>query len=133
MEGSNGKAEAYQRLVDAAIAECFPLVTVRRKTTDLPWVNSRARRLIRRRKAIYRKEGRSNAWKRLQKILVKLLNHRKKVYQDSQKLCLLAEDAVRHFWKNCKTYQSKDRPEQFNPRSLFPGTVSYTHLPSPRD
>ena len=53
--------------------------------------------------------------------MVKLLNHRKKVYQDSQKICLLAEDAVRHFWKNCKTYQSKDRPKQFDPRSLFPG------------
>ena len=70
-EGSNNKAEAYQGLVDTAIAECFPLITVCRKTTDLPWVNAKARRLIRRRKAIYRKEGRSDAWKRLQQILVK--------------------------------------------------------------
>ena len=39
----------------------------------------------------------------------------------SQKLCLLADDAIRHFWKNCQTYQSKDCPKQLDPRTLFPG------------
>ena len=42
-------------------------------------------------------------------------------YEQSQKLCLLADNAIRHFWKNCQNYQSKDRPKQFDPRKLFPG------------
>ena len=60
VEGSNRKAEAYQSMVDGAIERSVPLITVRRKTTDLPWMNAKARRLIRRRKAIYRAEGRSD-------------------------------------------------------------------------
>ena len=53
---SQSKASAYQALVDRAIDACFPLITVRRKTTDLPWVNAKVRHLIWRRKAVYRKE-----------------------------------------------------------------------------
>ena len=57
----------------------------------------------------------------MKKLLDELLKARKRVYKESQKIVLLANDAVRHFWKNCKTYQSKDRPVPFDPRSLFPG------------
>ena len=119
--GSNSKAEAYQRLVDGAVERFFPLITVRRKSTDLPWLNAKARRWIKRRKAIYRKEGRSSAWKTINKRIEKLLGERKKKYEESQKLVLLADDAIRHFWKNCKNYRSKDRPAQFDPKTLFPG------------
>ena len=87
---SNSKAEAYQSLVDRAIEDCFPLVTVRRKSTDLPWVNAKARRLIKRRKAVYRSEGRSASWKRLKRALDELLKDRKRTYEASQKLVLLA-------------------------------------------
>ena len=34
--GSNRKAEAHQTMLDAAIEDFFPLITVRRKSTDLP-------------------------------------------------------------------------------------------------
>ena len=119
--GSQSKAECYQRLVDSAIDDFSPLITVRRKSTDLPWLNAKARRLIRRRKGIYRSEGRSVAWKALKKKSEALLTERKEKYKESQKICLLAEDTVLHFWKNCKMYQSKDRPKQFDPRTLFPG------------
>ena len=77
-EGSNAKAENYQTLVDSAIMRFFPLITVRRKTTDLPWVNQKARTWIRRRKAIYRREGRSVAWKMMKKKIDALLAVRKK-------------------------------------------------------
>ena len=89
--------------------------------TDLPWVNGKVRRLIRRRKANYRKSGRNAAWNRLSGIVRDLLRERKRKYEESQKLCLLADDAVRHFLKNCQNYQSKDCPKQFDPRKLFPG------------
>ena len=102
--GSNSKTEIYQKMVDAAIQECFPLITMRRKSTDLPWINAGIRRLIRRRKAIYKREGRSAAWKKLKKKTDRFIKFRKGKYEESQKLCLLADDAIRHFWKNCKTY-----------------------------
>ena len=64
VEGSNRKADAYQATVTSAIETFFPLITMRRKSTDLPWVNSRIRRRIKQRKAIFRCEGRLARWRR---------------------------------------------------------------------
>ena len=62
--GSNAKANAYQGLVTAGMETCFPTITTRRKSTDLPWINNRIRRLVRRRRAIFRQEGRGRNWRR---------------------------------------------------------------------
>ena len=79
------------------------------------------RRLIKKRKAVYKTSGRSPYWKKLKKTVQELIGKRKEKYQKSQKICLLADDAERHFLKNCKTYQTKDRPTPFDPRLLYPG------------
>ena len=42
--GSNPKADAYQELVVGALERFFPLVTVRRKSTDPPWFNWKVRK-----------------------------------------------------------------------------------------
>ena len=118
-EGSQNKAVAYQGLVDRAIADFFPLITVRRKITDLPWVNGKARRLIKRRKAIYRRHGRNAAWKRLSGIVCNLLRERKMKNEQSQKLCLLAEDAVRHFWKIVRITSRRTGPSSLTQGNCF--------------
>ena len=57
-EGSNAKANLYyQATVTAALERYFPLISVRKKSTD--WINARIRKLVKRRKKVYRKEGRS--------------------------------------------------------------------------
>ena len=56
---SNAKAEVYLGEVTDAIARFFPLKTTKRKSGDLPWINSAIRRQLRQRKSIYRREGRS--------------------------------------------------------------------------
>ena len=45
-EGSNRKATLYQEAVTGALEACFPLITVRKKSTDCPWINKRIRKLI---------------------------------------------------------------------------------------
>ena len=67
-EGSNAKAELYQEAVTGALEQFFPLITVRKKSTDCPWISNRIRKLIRRRKGIYRREGRSSKWRRIKKL-----------------------------------------------------------------
>ena len=54
LAGSNAKADYYQAAMDSAMDAFFPMVHVRRKTSDCPWVNNRIRRLIRRRKRVYK-------------------------------------------------------------------------------
>ena len=72
------KAEEYDKIVMKGVGEFFPLKTTRRKDTDPPWINDNIRRKVRRRKAIYRVEGTSAAWKRLKKATVALVKKRMK-------------------------------------------------------
>ena len=120
-EGSNNKATAYQDAVTGAMEQCFPLITVRRKSTDCPWINNRIRKLISRRKGIYIREGRSQRWKRLKRVTDELIKKRRNTYLDSQRQCLLVEDARRNFFRNVKAFQAKERPKAFDPMDLFPG------------
>ena len=121
MQGSNEKAEAYQDVVTGAMEKFFPLITVRRKTTDCQWINRRIRVLVKRRKKVYRKEGRSDKWHRLKKLTEEMIFNRRKKYLESQKKGLLVEDAARNFFRNVKAFQSKERPKPFDVRELFPG------------
>ena len=74
---------------------------------------------MRRRKAIYKLQGRSSNWRRLRYRIDRLLKERKRNYEKSQKIRLLDKDAESHFFKNVKNYQSKERAAPFDARSLF--------------
>lgn len=111
----------YQEAVTGAMEKFFPLLTVRRKSTDCPWINNRVRKLIRRRRGVYRRESRSSKWRRLKKITDELIKNRRETYLQSQRDCLLVEDARRNFFRNVKAFQAKESPRQFDVRSLFPG------------
>ena len=97
-------------VVMRGVAAHFPLKTTCRKDTDPPWINDNIRRKIRRRRAIYRLEGRSGAWKKMKKDTERLIKKRMTVYQDSQRLVLLASDGHRSFFLNVKAYMTKKKP-----------------------
>ena len=92
-------------MVVGALEAFFPLITTRRKSSELPWINQRIRKRIRQRKDVYKKEGRSARWKRLKKITDEMLAARKKRYVEVQKNNLTGEDAQRNFFKNVKNIQ----------------------------
>ena len=121
LPSSNLKAEFYQREVTAALERFFPLIRVRRKTSDCPWINGRIRRLIKKRKGIYRREGRSAKWRRFKKFIDEIITKRQEYYLQSQRKVLLCDDARRNFFRNIKAFKTKDRPAPFDVRSLFPG------------
>ena len=63
LTGSNNKANYYQKVVTEAMEKFFPLIHVRRKTTDLPWVSNNLRKMMRDRNDIYMREGKSDKWR----------------------------------------------------------------------
>ena len=105
----------------AAIESFFPIVSVKRSDIDPPWINKAAKTLIKGRKRVYKnaRNVRTPEWKELKKRTDKLIARRKK-YQDSQKLKILADDADRNFFQNAKNYMSKQRPKPFDVLDLFP-------------
>lgn len=119
-ENSNKKAEHYAEVFNAAVDRFFPMITTRRRSTDLPWINSSVRKKIRRRKAIYRDEGKSPRWRRLKKVITELIERRMENFHLHQKQYFFGEDAKRHFFRNVKSLSSPDRPKQFDVRTLHP-------------
>ena len=121
--GSNDKANAYQSTVVAAIERFFPLKTTRRKTTDLPWINKKAQKMIKRRKEVFMQEGgvRTDVWKKERKKVDEYIRARKRGHMDSQKMHLLEDDANRNFYRHVKCFSSVEKPKEFDVRELLPG------------
>ena len=118
---SDTKAIAYQRHIDLAMARFFPVRHVRRKSTDLPWINRAVKKKIRRRKEIYRKEGRSELWKWMKRQTDEMIKDRKKKYMEQKKLQLTAQDANRSFFLLVKAFSTPEKAQTFNVRTLRPG------------
>ena len=92
-ESSDSKAEIYQKMTMSAMTECFPLVTVKRKSTDDPWITEKIRKKIRQRKKIFKKQGRSKAWKKLKKITTKMIKFRREQYMERHKILITSPGA----------------------------------------
>lgn len=122
-EGSNNKTNAYQKTVVDAINRFFPLKTTKHKSTDLPWISKTIVRMITDCKTLFRQEGgiRTAAWKEAKaKTNAKILE-RKREYLWTQKDHILAEDSNRNFYKHVKNFNTVEKPQEFDVRSLMPG------------
>ena len=71
-------AAALTAALDDVVERCFPLVWVKYKSTDSPWIDKKLRRAIRRRRRIFKEEGRSERWKKAKKYTDALLKKNKK-------------------------------------------------------
>ena len=124
--GTSMKVEVFQNILDSIMALCFVMNTTTRRVSDPPWVNNRIRKLSRKRRKVYDREGRSDRWKVLKKQCRDLYNKRAAVYMEEQKKTLTAPDASRAFFKNVRAYQSKEKPQQFDVRDLYPDSTDET-------
>ena len=115
------KVTVFQSTLDSLMDEHFPLKTTTRRKTDPPWVNEALRRLTKKRRRVYDREGRSKRWRALKRRASKLYRERAAFYMKTQKQKLTAPDACRAFYKNVKSYSSREKPPDFNVRDLYPG------------
>ena len=61
-KGVESKVAEFSGILDALVNKHFPMKTSRRRDGDLPWLDDLARKKIKRKKAIYRDEGKSDRW-----------------------------------------------------------------------
>ena len=121
-DGSDLKAAQYQAIIDKLMDKHFPKKTVRRKSSDLPWLNDTAKKKIKKKKAVYRAEGRSDRWRQLRLDLDTYLDARKTKYLEKQKNRLTDPNASRNFFRNIKNYKTYERPKSFNVSDLRPNS-----------
>lgn len=98
LNSSDSKAECYQSLILWAMENLFPLRTMRKRSTDPPWINKAVTKLIEARKRVYKETGgRIEELHELKKKTNQLIDNRMLIYQESQKKALFSEDADRNF------------------------------------
>ena len=119
--GSNDKARVFQSILDDMMNRHFPWKTVKKKSSDLPWFNQTAKKKVRKKKAVFRDEGKSDRWKALAADLEEYLSKRREVFLQKQRNNLTGPDANRQFFKNVSSYKSFDKPRSFSVRDLRPG------------
>ena len=100
----------------------FPSKTVRRKANDLPWFNETARKKVKKKKAVYRSEGRSPRWWAICRDLDSYLDKRQEKFLEGQRGTLLSPATSRNFFRNVRSFKSAEKPKNFDIRTLRPDT-----------
>ena len=78
-------AEAFNSVLMDHLNACYEWKRIRRTSNDKPWLTDAIRAQMKRRKAIFRAEGRSNHWKRLDKSIKRSLDFKRRKYNEDQK------------------------------------------------
>ena len=120
-ETSNDKANAYQGLVEDLLDKNFPIKVVRRRENDLPWIDSRARKMIKKKQAVYKAEGKSPRWEKLLEKQEEYLRKRQDAFLEKQRQKFIGPEASSQFYKNVKSFKNAEKPRSFDVRDLRPG------------
>ena len=72
-ESAHDKAQLFQTLLLSKMNEIFPDKNRKIQSDDAPWISFQLKKLDRKRKRIYRKERRSEKWRKLEKMFQKEL------------------------------------------------------------
>ena len=99
----------------------FPVRTVRRESSDPPWMTRKILKRIRRRVRIYIKEGRLALWHSMKRTTDELIKASKAKYMTLKKEQLTSSDANRSFFRLVKSFNTPEKPQTFDVRSLRPG------------
>ena len=118
--GSNDKARAFQAVLDEGMDFFFPEKTMRRKSNDLPWFNNVARKKVKKKKAVFKAESRSPRWKAVRDDLDRYLEKRRVKFLAKQRGNIADPQKCKHFFRNIKAYDSAEKPETFDVKSLKP-------------
>ena len=98
---------------------CYDRVTTSRKSNQPQWINQRVIDLIAQRRAIFRREGRSEAWKRLKK-KTRAIIKRRKSYFNKKKREKMLEATSKTFHKSVRSFVSDEKAKQWSPMQMFP-------------
>ena len=118
--GPNIKERRFQAIIDDMMDRHFPMKVKKYRETDLPWMNETARKMIKKKRVVYKAEARSERWLKLREDVEAYLEKRRKIFLERQRENLTGPDAHRQFYKNVKNYSTAEREKDFDVRELFP-------------
>ena len=112
------KVLAFQTRIRALTDRHFPTQTVKCRSNDLPWVTNGIRRLSRKKKRVYRREGKSHLWHVLQERQDKMMEDSKLEFIDE---AAKGGTSTKAYFKAVKGLSCKERPPDWTVMDLYPG------------
>ena len=113
--------DAYQAYTTKIMDELFPYKTVRCRSNEDPWVTNGARTLAKRKRRMFRREGKSMRWVRLRDLLEQRLSQSKETYVDK---VASGGTSTRAYFKAVKKLGTVAPAPDWNLLDLFPGNTA---------
>ena len=114
-------ADYLDEKLSALYDRFFPLRRFKKKSTDLLWLTPALRRKIRRKKRMYRFEGKTDRWLEFRaEVEEKILAERKKFLERAKKKCFETKNTGA-FFKAVKVLGTYEAEKTWNIMSMFPG------------
>ena len=119
----SSSTDRLQSLLSAYTESCFPRRKITIKSVDKPWMTERIRRETRRKRLIYRREGRSDRWWRQENKTGELIRARKINFADGVKTSVKEAGNMRAYYQAIKKLQVADGPSSpaWSIQQMFPG------------
>ena len=115
------KARLFQTTIDSLMDSCFKWRTTTRREGEEPWVDDFLKILWKRRLKVYDRDGRSALWRTLSRKASRRYAKRMSKFLELQKKNLTGGEASRKFFKLVKNFSCRERPPDFDVRTLYPG------------
>ena len=110
---------ALHDVFSKATEESYQLNTTTRKSTQPQWINQNVLELIQQRRAVFRREGRSEVWKKLKKKTRSIIKRRKAFFNKKKREKMLASDS-KSFHKCVKSTINDEKTKHWSLMSMFP-------------
>ena len=120
-DGPNAKVIALHAIFEDLTDRHFPLQEMTRREDDLPWIDKRARKTIKKKCAIFKAEGPSPRWEAVRNNLEAYLAKRREAFLEKQRLKFTGPNASAHFHQNVRAFSQAEKPKVFDVRDLCPG------------
>ena len=117
----NDMALSLQSILDNLMDKHFPTKTCKKRDSDLPWFNKTARKMVKKKNAIYKAEGQSDRWQRQADKVESYLAKGQQLFLQNQREKIVGAAASANFFKNIKAFKSVNKPKDFNICDIRPG------------
>ena len=115
---SDMMAEKLEEVIGALTDKYFPLVRIRKRSSEHPWITKTIRRLWKKKIRIYKKGGRNDAWWRTEELLQSKIQEARNGFVDR-----ILEDGAqgRSFYAAAKSLSAPVPSNKWQVSDLFPG------------
>ena len=119
-QGIDEYTERFHEVLTEALNVAAPLKTRKVKSTDKPWITDNIRKMVRRRKAVFRNRGRRIDWKKIKKYTRRMISKKKREYYVSAAADLSKPGSHQLPYKALEKIRHAQGPVTFDIRALAP-------------